>query len=151
MATPRVLIGSKFRLYRSDGTTNANRFDNGFVCLAVDLGYKRTTDFEDLTLNDCDNPAATAQQSSTPRQLKAEVNWGGTLDAKKIQPVEADWEAQTLQEWRIIYDETNANGGETHTFFAYIEELDVKKDKGGAANVTCKLKVQGVPVRALVA
>ena len=150
MATPRVLIGSKFRLYRSDGTVNATRFDAGFVCLAVDLGFKRTTQFEDITLNDCDVPSATAQQASTPRQLVTEVNWGGTLDAKKIQPVELDWEQQTLREWRIIYDETNANGGETHTFFGYIEELEVKKDKGGAANVTCKIKVQGVPVRTVV-
>lgn len=151
MATPRALTGPKFRLYRSDGTSNANRFDNGFVCLAVNLGFKRTTQFEDITVNDCDSPTATAQQISTPRLLITEVNWSGTLDAKKIQPVEADWETQTLREWRLIFDETNANGGETHTGFAYIEELDVKKDKGGSANVECKLKSQGVFTRAAVA
>jgi hypothetical protein len=151
MATPNPLIGSKFRLYRSDGTANANRFDNGFVCLATDLGYKRTTQFDDITVNDCDNPGAPAQQISTPRQLVTEIGWGGTVDAKRIQPIELDWETQTLREWRLLYDETAVKGGETHTVFGYIEELEVKKDKGGAANVSCKIKVQGVPIRAAVA
>ena len=150
MATPNVLTGPKFRLYRSDGVTaGAARFK--FFCLATDLGVKRSTEFEDVTVNDCDAPSAPAQQLSTPRLLKTEVNMGGTVDALKIQVLKADWESQTRREFQVIYDETSVNGGETETFFAYIEELETSKQNAGAVKFTCKLKVQGAPTRAAVA
>jgi predicted secreted protein len=150
MATPNVLIGSKFRLYLSDGTINATRFDNGFVCLATDLGFTRSTEFEDVTVNDCDSPAAPAQQISTPRLLKTEVTFGGVVDAKKFQALEAAWETQAKKEWRLLYDETNVLGGERNDIFAYIEELKIEKQNAGAVKFTAKLKAQGVPTRTLV-
>ncbi len=150
MATANFLIGSKYRLYRSDGTINANRFDNGFVCLAVDVSMDRTTEFEKITANDCDNPGAPAQELSSPRVLKFEVTFAGTVDAKKIQVLKADWEQQTKREWRMISDETNANGGETETFFGYIAQLKTSKQNAGPVKFECKIEAQGVPTRVSV-
>ena len=141
--------GRSFGFYRSDGSAGAGRFK--FFCLATDLGVKRSTEFEDVTVNDCDTPAGPAQQLSTPRLLKTEVNLGGTVDALKIQVLKADWETQTKREFQVVYDETGANGGETETFFGYIEELETSKQNAGAVKFTAKIKVQGAPTRAALA
>jgi hypothetical protein len=146
MAEPNVLEGRKFRLYRSDGTAGPGRFK--FFCLATDLGVKRSTEFEDVTVNDCDTPSLPARQKSTPRLLKTEVNCGGAVDALKLQVLKADWESQVQREFQVIYDETGAAGGETETFFAYVEELETSKQNAGAVKFTAKLKVQGAPARA---
>ncbi len=150
MAEPKTLEGRKFRLYRSDGVTSGSaRFK--FFCLATDLGVKRSTEFEDLTVNDCDTPDAPARQKASPRLLKAEVTCAGAVDALKIQVLKADWETQTLREFQVIYDETAILGGETETFFAYIEELETSKQNAGAVRFQAKLKVQGAITRAAVA
>jgi hypothetical protein len=149
MAAPNTLEGRKFRLYRSDGSVGAGRFK--FFCLATDLNMKKSTEFEDLTVNDCDVPDAPALQQSSPRLKKAEVTCAGAVDALRIQGLQADYDNLTLREFQVIYDETAVKGGQTETFFAYVEELEVSKQNGGAVRFQAKLKVQGAITRVAVA
>ena len=145
MADQNVLEGRKWRINRWTGSAFA------FFCLAVDLDLDRSHEFEDVTVNDCDVPSAAARQKSTIRLKKAQVDVKGAVDALKLQVLEQDYDNGTRQQYQCIMDETGANGGQTYSFFAYVEQLKIGKQNGGAVKFECKLRVDGTVTRAALA
>jgi hypothetical protein len=149
MATSNTLAGSQYRPYRSDGVTaGPARFK--FFCPAVNLSIKRTTEFEDATVNDCDTPDAPAVQKSVQRLRKFEASVAGSLDALKCQVLEADWEKTGSTEWQFIMDKSAVEGGQTLTGFFFVEDLEFGKENAGIVKFTCKLRGDGIITRAPV-
>jgi hypothetical protein len=149
MAVSNTVAGQEYRPYRSDGVTaGPARFK--FFCPAVTLKIKRSTTFEDVTVNDCDIPNAVAVERSVQRTRNFSAEMAGALDALKCQVLEADYERSGSWEWQFLLDKTAVLGGQTYTGFFFVQEMEFGKENGGIVKFTCQLKGDGIITRAPV-
>lgn len=143
MAAHSPLPGTKFRLNRAPAGSSVYTL----MCLALSEDFNEVTEFDDVTMPDCDTPANVPWQASIPKMQKAELSFSGVMDAVKFGTIRADRDASaagTPANYQIQFADTGANGGGAWTGQWHIENLQIRRqDAAGKVEFTCKLRSQG--------
>ena len=146
MSDQALQPNSRFRLYRK-GPGDA---DFKFVCLATTISFKRASSTEDVTVNNCDDPAALPHDRSTKTATSWAVDFSGKSDPLRIQAIEADYEATTPSLYQLISDVPLAQGGQTYTGTMHITDLTLSRPEKGSVAFTASGKGDGMLTRAAV-
>lgn len=147
MATPDLIPGSKFRLYRENDTTPGT-YD--FVCIATTVSLERGKDFEDVMVPDCDAPDAVPLRKSVVRSRSWDVTFSGRTDAKKFEKIELDHNSDATHKYQIMVALTALQGGKTYTGAAHVGPLTIAKNDNGMVTFSGSLRGDGVLTTAAV-
>lgn len=142
MATPTLLPGNRFRLYRESGTPGTYTF----VCIATTVTLTMSSDFEDATVPDCDTPTAIPTRKSIRRQRAWSLNFSGIVDADRFTDLRTDAEAEAAHSYQILVDKALADGGGTWTGDLFIESLEISKQDNGLVRFTAQARGDGALV-----
>lgn len=146
MADQDLLPGNRFRLYRRN---DQGTFD--FVCLATTITFTRTAETADATTVDCDNPTAMPNERSVKTRLSWAINFSGKSDPKRIEPLEADFEAENSHPYQIVVDRSAARGGKTYEGNIHITQLEIGRPEQGMVTFSCQAKGDGALTRTAAA
>lgn len=143
MAAYSPLPGTKFRVNRAPVGSSTYTF----LCLALSRDFNLVTEFDDVTMPDCDTPSNVPHAASLPKMQKAELTISGVVDAVKFDTIRDDRAlsaAGTAVNYQIQFADTGANGGGAWTGSWHFETLQVRAtDAAGKVEFTAKLRSQG--------
>lgn len=139
MATPDILPGTRFRLYRENNST-PGQYD--FVCIAVTLTFNRTADYEDVTLPDCDDPTALPWRASAKRARMWSVNFSGSADVVRLALIEGDFDDDDPHNYQLLMDPSSGTG-RTYTGPLHIETLEIGKNNNGIVSFSAQARGDG--------
>lgn len=143
MATPNLLPGNRFRIYRKDDTGTGYTF----VCTANAVALTRTNEFEDATLPDCATPTSIPARQSIVRSTQWGVRFSGPYDPKLNSTVRTDIENQALNQtpttYQILIDRPLASGGGTYTGALWFESVEEGKTNNGMVTYTVTARGEG--------
>jgi len=134
MATPNLLAGNLFRLYRSTALGPPEVFS--FFCLAQTVSLTRNNEFEDATVPDCAVPTAIPARKSILRSTQWGLTFSGIVDALQYQILDTQYSAQSPSRWQILVDKLLAAGGGTYTGAIWFESLVMSKTNNGLVTFT---------------
>lgn len=139
---PLVPLNNKdIRLYVSDGTSNANRFDTGFLCVLETGGFDEENIAETKYFAVCEDPDATPQQSVEITGQRWGIAGSGTLDPTNVayQRLLAARKSGALLEIKYV---ENRTGARTITGFVRVIKAATQKTAAGGFS-TFSLEAQG--------
>ena len=137
MATPLLLPGNRFRLYRTNEATPEAFF---FICIAQSLTLTITNEFEDATVADCDKPLSVPWRKSVVRARSWGGRVAGAMDANRFKPFRYDAAAEAAVRYQFLMDRSNPEGGGTWTGGIFIENLEITKQNNGMVNWTAQFR-----------
>jgi hypothetical protein len=141
MATPVLLPGNRFRLYRSAGGS-PETFT--FVCLANTISLTQTNEYEDTTTPDCADPTAIPVRQSIKRSSQWGLSFSGTVDATKMTNFRTDAGAEAAQRYQILFDKNLAGGGGAYTGAIFFESFAETKTNNGLVAFTVTARGDGI-------
>jgi hypothetical protein len=140
MAEPDLLPGNRFRLYRESDST-PGQFE--FVCVATTITFNRTNNFEDTTVADCDDPLAIPTRKSVKQSTAWNLNFSGNSDIKRIEGIEADYNAEGTHRYQLLLDKPAADGGRTYTGAVHVETFELAKTNNGLVTFSAQMRGDG--------
>lgn len=144
---PDLLPGNRFRLYRESDTV-AGTYE--FVCVATTITFNRTNSFEDTTVSDCDDPTAIPNRKSVKTSTAWNLNFSGNSDIKRIEKIEADYEAEGTHNYQLLLDKPAADGGRTYTGAVFVETFELAKQNNGLVTFSAQMRGDGALTREAV-
>lgn len=147
MASPDLVAGNLFRLYRETDTPGTYEF----VCLAQTVRLTRTNEYEDATVPECDAPTSIPNRKSTLRSRAWGLSFSGSSDAKRLEKVETDFATQVGRKYQILVDKTALLGGKTYTGTVLFESLEIGKTNNGIVSFTATVRGEDALTIAAVA
>jgi hypothetical protein len=136
MSAPDILPGSKFRILRGNGGT-PEAF--AFVCLATTKTFRRTNDFEDVSLPDCDDPDATPWRKSKPRAKSWDLSMSGVVDVARFANIRADADADEPRNYQVMLG-TEGEGAGTYTGLIWFDNLEITSQDNGIVRFTANMR-----------
>lgn len=137
MATPDLLPGNLFRLYRSAGG-GPETFT--FVCIATSRTLTQTAEFEDATVPDCTTPTSIPARKSIKRSTAWNLRFAGVMDAGKWANMRTDFDATSPQRYQIMVDKASASGGGTYTGAIWLETVEQGTENNGLVRFTIQAR-----------
>jgi hypothetical protein len=122
-----------------------------FLCLATTIGFNRAKEFEDASTPDCDDPDAMIERRSIARMRSWGIKISGKLDAKRLEKLEADFNATVAKRYQLTTALTAAKGGKTYTGTAHLETLDINRAESALTTFEAALRGEGALTTAPVA
>jgi hypothetical protein len=142
MATPVLLPGNRFRLYRSTSLGPPEVF--AFVCLANTISLTQTNEYEDTTSPDCANPTAIPVRQSIKRSSQWALSFSGTVDATKMATFRTDVNAESAQRYQVLFDQNLAGGGGAYAGAIFFESFAETKTNNGLVAFTVTARGDGI-------
>lgn len=147
MATQDIIPGSKFRLYRENDTTPGT-YD--FLCMATTISFSRGKDFDEVMVPDCDAPDSAMVRRGGVRSRSWDISFSGQADAKRLEKIEADFNADVTHKYQLLIALPSASGGKTHTGAAFMGPIEIATQNRGVATFSASLRGDGVLTTAAV-
>jgi predicted secreted protein len=132
--------GKDLRVMRKSSPTDANP---SFLCTVTTKTLTETTEFDDATVPNCDEPGAVAARRSIPKMTAWSINASGIADAKSYKQLRADSKSGVPLDLQILVAKPAAAGGGHWDGAVFFENLQIQSDNMGVIKFSAQMRGEG--------
>lgn len=142
MATHNQLEGTKFYMEIGDGASPTEAFS--FLCSIMTINRQIANEFEESKANDCADPAAVPTTKRAHRGVNHTLSVSGVYSTEEKDLIDLA-RSGAINNYRLHYKESAANGGEYESFAAFVGNFSVSSQDRGFVQFSCDFLIEGTP------